>query len=172
MVRDIVLWPDPILSKPTAPVKAVDDSIRALVNDMFETMYSAEGVGLAAPQVGVGLSVLVLDTTPRQPESRPIAMINPEILKLEGEIRFNEGCLSLPGESEDVDRAALVTVRYLDVDGQSQTLEADGLLAIAIQHEHDHLLGKVFVEYVSVLKRQLIKKRMQRMKAERAEAVA
>jgi peptide deformylase len=169
MVREIVIWPDPVLKKVTTPVAVVDDSIRELVKDMFETMYAADGVGLAAPQIGVSKSVLVLDTTPRQPESKPIAMINPEILKLEGKMTYTEGCLSIPGEAEDVERAAIVTVRYLDTDGKEQTLQADGLLAIAIQHEADHLQGKLFVEYLSSLKRELIKKRMTRLKSQRAE---
>jgi peptide deformylase len=167
MVREIVIWPDPVLKQVAAPVKVVDDSVRALVKDMFDTMYEADGVGLAAPQIGVGLSVIVLDTRPRQPESNPIAMINPEIIEKVGTLVYSEGCLSIPGEAEDVERAERVTVRYLDPQGQTQTLEADGLLSIAIQHEADHLEGKLFVEYLSSLKRQLIKKRMLKLKAER-----
>lgn len=169
MVREILIWPDPVLKKKALPVARVDEKIRTLVRDMFETMYHAEGVGLAAPQVGVLQRVIVLDTRPRQPESQPIAMINPEILELEGETTYNEGCLSIPGEAEDVDRAAIVTVRYLDTDGKEQTLTADGLLAIAIQHETDHLNGTVFVDHISTLKRELIKKRMKRLKSDRAE---
>jgi peptide deformylase len=135
---------------------------------MFETMYEADGLGLAAPQVGVLQRVIVLDTTPRQPESKPLAMINPQIVALEGETTYTEGCLSIPGEAEDVDRAAKVTVKFLDVDGVEQTLECDGLLAIAVQHETDHLDGTVFVDHLSTLKRELIRKRMKRVKAERA----
>jgi peptide deformylase len=171
MVRDILIWPDPILKKKASPVARVDEPIRALVKDLFETMYAADGVGLAAPQIGVLKRVIVLDTRPRQPESQPLAMINPEIVAMEGETTYNEGCLSIPGEAEDVDRAAVVTVRYLDVDGNEQTLVADGLLAIAVQHETDHLEGTVFVDRISALKRDLIRKRMKRLKAERAEAV-
>lgn len=169
MVREILIWPDPILKKKAAPVARVDDSVRTLIQDMFETMYAAEGVGLAAPQIGVLQRVIVLDTTPRQPESKPLAMINPEIIAMEGETTYTEGCLSIPGEAEDVDRAARVTVRYLDAEGTSQTLECDGLLAIAVQHENDHLDGTVFVEHLSTLKRELIRKRMKRLRAERAE---
>lgn len=169
MVRDILIWPDPILKKKAAPVARVDDKLRALIKDMFETMYAADGVGLAAPQVGVLQRVIVLDTRPRQPESEPLAMINPELLSLEGETTWAEGCLSIPGETEDIDRASIVTVRYLDADGKAQTLRADGLLAIAIQHENDHLDGTVFVDHVSTLKRELIRKRMKKLKAERAE---
>jgi peptide deformylase len=167
MVREIVIWPDPVLKKKASPVQRVDDSIKALVNDLFETMYAADGVGLAAPQVGVLKQVIVLDTTPRQPESKPVAMINPQIIAKEGSTRYSEGCLSVPGEAEEVDRAAKVTVKFLDVSGQEQTLEADGLLAVAIQHETDHLQGTMFVDYLSPLKRELIKKRMKRLKAER-----
>jgi len=169
MVREIVIWPDPVLKKKASPVQRVDDSIKSLVNDLFETMYAADGVGLAAPQVGVLKRVIVLDTTPRQPESKPVAMINPQIIAKEGSTRYSEGCLSVPGEAEEVDRAAKVTVKFLDVSGQEQTLEADGLLAVAIQHETDHLQGTMFVDYLSPLKRELIKKRMKRLKAERAE---
>lgn len=170
MVREILIWPDPVLKKKASTVAQVDDSIRSLVNDMFETMYAADGVGLAAPQIGVLKQVIVLDTTPRQPESKPVAMINPQILTQEGSTRTSEGCLSIPGEAEEVDRAAKVTVKFLDVDGQEQTLEADGLLAVAIQHETDHLHGTMFVDYLSPLKRELIKKRMKRLKAEKSEA--
>src|SRR5258707_1267466 len=111
MVREILIWPDPILKKTASAVTRVDDSIRSLVNDMFETMYAADGVGLAAPQIGVLKQVIVLDTTPRQPESKPVAMINPQIIAKEGSTRYSEGCLSVPGEAEEVDRAAKVTVR-------------------------------------------------------------
>jgi peptide deformylase len=169
MVRQILIWPDPILKQKARPVARVDDSIRTLVKDMFETMYAAEGVGLAAPQVGVLQRVIVLDTRPRQPESQPLAMINPEIIALEGKMTYTEGCLSIPGESEDVDRAAVVTVKFLDPEGQEQTLTCDGLLAIAVQHETDHLNGTVFVDHVSTLKRELIRKRMKRVKASREE---
>jgi peptide deformylase len=172
MVREILIWPDPGLKKKATPVVKVDESIRALVNDMFETMYAADGVGLAAPQIGVLKNVIVLDTTPRQPESKPVAMINPQILELEGSTTYTEGCLSIPGEAEDVDRAAVVTVRFLDVDGKQQTVRAEGLLAIAIQHETDHLQGTMFVDHISTLKRELIKKRMKRLKVEREEQAA
>src|SRR5262249_17094122 len=140
-----------------------------VVNDVLETMYGADGVGLAAPQVGVLKNVIVLDTTPRQPESKPVAMINPEIIAKEGTTRYTEGCLSIPGEAEEVERAAKVTVRFLDVTGEKQTLQAEGLLAVAIQHETDHLLGTMFVDYLSPLKREVIRKRVKRLKPERAQ---
>jgi len=169
MVREILIWPDPILKKKASPVAEVNDSVRALVNDMFETMYAADGVGLAAPQIGVLKNVIVLDTTPRQPDSKPVAMVNPEIISLEGKMVYTEGCLSIPGEAEEVERAAKVTVKFLDPEGNPQTLVAEGLLAVAIQHETDHLNGTMFVDHLSALKRELIRKRMKRLKAERAQ---
>ena len=168
MLRDILLWPHPVLKQQAAPVAQVDDAVRALVADLFETMYAAEGVGLAANQVGVLQRVLVLDTTSRQPELRPLAMVNPVIVSREGETVYAEGCLSLPGEVEDVERAAVVTVRYQDAQGEPHTLRCEGLLAIAVQHELDHLDGIVFVDHVSVLKRELIRRRMKRVQADRA----
>lgn len=167
MVREILIWPDPQLKKKASPVAQVDDSIRALIRDMFETMYAADGVGLAAPQIGVLKNVIVLDTSPRQPESRPVAMINPQLLEKVGTTLYTEGCLSIPGEAEEIERAERVTVQFLDPDGKEQVLHCDGLLAIAVQHETDHLLGTVFVDHVSPLKRELIRKRMKRLKAER-----
>ena len=169
MVREILIWPDPTLKKKASPVAEVNDSIRALVNDMFETMYAADGVGLAAPQIGVLKNVIVLDTTPRQPDSKPVAMVNPQIISLEGKMVYTEGCLSIPGEAEEVERAAKVTVKFLDPEGRPQTLVAEGLLAVAIQHETDHLNGTMFVDHLSALKRELIRKRMKRLKAERAQ---
>lgn len=167
MVREILIWPDPVLKQKARPVARVDDAVRTLVRDMFETMYAAKGVGLAAPQVGVLQRVIVLDTRPNQPESQPLAMINPELIALEGKAVYHESCLSIPGESEDVERAAVVTVRFLDPEGQEQTLVCEGLLAIAVQHETDHLNGTVYVDHVSSLKREFIRKRMKRTKAAR-----
>lgn len=169
MVREILIWPDPVLKKLATPVTQFDESLRTLIADMFETMYAADGVGLAAPQVGLLKNVIVLDTRPRQPESKPIAMINPSIVKKEGTILYVEGCLSLPGEAEEVERAANVRVKFQDVDGVERELDTDGLLAIAVQHETDHLQGTVFVDHVSTLKRELIRKRMKKLKTERAE---
>jgi peptide deformylase len=166
MVRDILIWPDPLLKKKASKVAKVDAPVRVLVRDMFETMYSAEGVGLAAPQVGVLQRVIVLDTSPRDEGVKPLAMVNPEIIALEGTATWDEGCLSIPGESEDVERAETVTVRYLDEQGEVRELTTAGLLAIAIQHEVDHLDGIVFVDHVSSLKRELIRKRMKKLKVE------
>lgn len=169
MVREILIWPHPLLKQKGQPVAQVDDSIRALIKDMYDSMYDADGVGLAAPQLGVLKNVIVLDTTPKQPDSKPVAMVNPEIVELIGKLTYKEGCLSIPGEAEDVDRASEVVVRFLDAQGQPQTLKADGLLAIAIQHEADHLEGTVFVDHVSSLKRELIRKRMKKLQASVAE---
>ena len=168
MVRDILLWPDPFLAKQAAPVEAVDASVQALIRDLFDTMYAAPGVGLAAPQLGVLLQVVVLDTRARQPESRPLAMVNPHIVERQGTTRYREGCLSIPGEAEEVERAERVTVAYLDEFGAPQSLACEGLLAIAVQHETDHLLGTVYPDLLSPLTRALLRKRMRRRKRERA----
>ncbi|HVE13068.1 MAG TPA: peptide deformylase [Elusimicrobiota bacterium] len=172
MLREILVWPDPILKQSAKPVTKFDDSIKTLVADMFETMYAADGVGLAAPQVGVLHNIIVLDTRARQPESKPITMINPQILTKEGTVLYVESCLSLPGEAEEVERAARVRVRFHDVDGNAQEMDCDGLLAIAVQHEEDHLQGMVFVDHISSLKREMARKRMKRLKSLRAQVAA
>lgn len=169
MVHEILVWPHPVLKQKAQPVAKVDDEVRALIKDLFESMYAADGVGLAAPQIGVLKNVIVLDTTPRQPEVTPVAMVNPEIIELHGKTTYKEGCLSVPGEAEDVDRAASVTVRYLDEQGVEQTRTVNGLLAIAVQHETDHLKGVMFVDHISNLKRELIRKRMKRLQVSMAE---
>ena len=164
---EILRYPDPRLHKVAQPVVAVDERIRTLVDDMLETMYAAEGVGLAATQVDVHERVIVIDTS----ESRdaPIVLINPELVETSEEIAINEeGCLSVPEIYDKVARHARVTVRALDRSGASRDIDAEGLLAIAVQHEMDHLLGKVFVEYLSPLKRSRIKTRM--LKKTRDEA--
>ncbi len=170
MVREILIWPDPRLREKAKGVAAVDAKTRRLIDDLFETMYAANGVGLAAPQVGVLQRIVVIDTSPRQEASKPLALVNPVIFMAEGETVYSEGCLSIPGESEDVDRAERVWVRALDRDGNPFAVEgAEGLLAIALQHETDHLEGTLFVDHISALKRELIKRRMKRLKAEREE---
>jgi peptide deformylase len=168
MIRDILIWPDPLLKQKALPVDKVDDGIRRLLDDMSETMYAADGVGLAAPQIGVLKRVIVIDTSPRQEGQKLIHLVNPVIVRAEGETTYTEGCLSIPGESEDVDRFAKVWVRALDYSGKEFEIEADELLAIAVQHEHDHLEGTVFVDHLSSLKRELIRRRMKKLKAERA----
>lgn len=175
MLREIVIWPDPILKEIAKPVDRVDDTLRRLLDDMAETMYAADGVGLAAPQIAELKRCIVIDTSPRQEGQQLIHLVNPEIVRTEGRTTYTEGCLSIPGEAEDVERAAKVWVRALDYFGKPYELEAEGLLAIAIQHEHDHLEGTLFVDHLSSLKRELIKKRMKRLKAQRvaedAEAI-
>jgi peptide deformylase len=169
MVREIVIWPDPILKELSKPVERVDDSVRKLLDDMAETMYAADGVGLAAPQVAVLKRVIVIDTSPRQEGQKLIHLVNPEIVKTEGITSYTEGCLSIPGEAEDVERADKVWVRALDYHGKPYELACEGLLSIAVQHEIDHLQGTLFVDHLSSLKRELIRRRMKKLKAEQAE---
>jgi len=168
MVRDIVIWPDPILKQTAKPVDRVDDTIRRLLDDMAETMYAADGVGLAAPQVGVLQRVIVVDTSPRQEGQRLIHLVNPEIVRSEGTRVYTEGCLSIPGEAEDVERADKVWIRALGRNGKPFELECDELLATAVQHEYDHLQGTVFVDHLSSLKREIIRRRMKKLKLEHA----
>jgi len=167
MVREIIIWPDPRLREVAQKVEVVDDSVRALVSDLFETMYAANGVGLAAVQLGELRRVITIDTSPKQEGQQPLALINPVIVWREGETAYMEGCLSVPGEAEEVTRAQKVRVRALDRDGKEFEVEGTGLLAVALQHEMDHLEGVVFVDKVSALKRELIKRRMKRLKADR-----
>jgi peptide deformylase len=160
----ILHYPDPRLRKTAAPVKRVDDRIRKLVADMAETMRAAPGIGLAATQVDVHERVIVIDISEMRDELK--VFINPEIVEALGEEETEEGCLSVPGVYDRVRRAERVKVRALDVHGKPFTLEADGLLAVCIQHEIDHLEGKVFVDYLSRLKQQRIASKMK--KQERA----
>ena len=147
MIREIRLWPDPVLRRRALPVEAVDASIRRLVNDMFETMYAAPGVGLAAPQIGVLQRVLVLDTRPRQPEVQPVAMINPRIVSTEGGPSiYREGCLSIPGFVGLVDRHEKITLTGLDRYGKPLRVKATGWLARVFQHEVDHLDGQLYID--------------------------
>ena len=169
MVRDIVIWPDPILKQVAAPVDRVDDEIRRILDDMAETMYAADGVGLAAPQIAVSKRLVVIDTSPRQPEQQLIRLVNPVVVAAEGKTIYSEGCLSIPGESEEVERAAKVRVRALGYDGKEFEIEGEELLAIALQHEIDHLDGTMFVDHLSSLKREFIRKRMKKLKEQRAE---
>ena len=155
---EILHFPDSRLRSEAAPVRIVDDEIDRLVRDMFETMYAAPGIGLAATQVNVPKRLLVLDIS--EEKDRPMCFINPEILEKSGEEETEEGCLSVPGIYEKVRRAEHIKVRALDRSGEPFELEADGLLAVCIQHEIDHLDGKLFVDYLSELKRQRIRKKL------------
>lgn len=150
----ILQYPDPRLHRIAAPVPRVDEKIRKLIKDMAETMYAAPGIGLAATQVDVHLRVIVIDISESHDQLQ--VFINPEIIRAEGEEICEEGCLSVPGVYEKVTRAARVRVRALDEQGESREVEADGLLAVCIQHEMDHLVGRVFVEKLSRLKQQRI----------------
>ena len=157
---EILHYPDKRLRTVAEPVDKVDDSIRKLVDDMFETMYAAPGIGLAATQVNVHKRVLVMDLS--EDRNEPLCLINPEILSSEGVEQTEEGCLSVPDIFETVERAERITVRALDRDGREFTLEADGLLAVCIQHEMDHLQGNLFVDYLSPLKQMRVKKKIQK----------
>lgn len=153
----IVKLPDPILRQTSAPVERVDDALRRLIGDMFETMYKAPGVGLAAIQVGVPLRLLVLDVADKEQAPEPIAMLNPEILVLGDTLRLHEeGCLSIPDTHVEIERPGSLKVRFLDRDGQLQEITAEGLLATAIQHEIDHLNGKLIIDFLSKLRRDMV----------------
>jgi peptide deformylase len=155
----ILRYPDPRLHTVARPVAEVDDRLRRLIDDMIETMYAAEGVGLAATQVDVHLRLIVMDTS--ENHDQPVVLINPELIAHSEEYRLaEEGCLSVPQVYDKVERYARVTVRALDRNGQSFDLEAEGLTAVCVQHEMDHLRGKVFVEYLSPLKRDRIRTKM------------
>jgi peptide deformylase len=156
----ILEYPDPRLRTKATPVDKVDDTIRRLIDDMLETMYAAPGVGLAASQVNVHKRIIVVDVSDKR--DTPYAFINPQIDLLEGEQETQEGCLSVPGFYELVKRADHIRVRALDRNGQPFELVADGMLAVCIQHECDHLEGKLFVDYLSGLKRQRIRKKLQK----------
>jgi len=162
----ILRYPDPRLHKVARPVQVVDARVQALIDDMFETMYAAKGIGLAATQVDVHERLIVIDVS--EERNQRLVLINPELLwASEQRVRGEEGCLSVPGIYDGVERAERVRVRALDETGQAREIEADGLLAVCIQHEMDHLRGKVFVEYLSPLKRGRIKTKL--LKAERQD---
>ena len=156
----ILEFPDPRLRTKAAPVDTVDDELRTLIGDMFETMYDAPGIGLAATQVDVHKRLLVADVSPDK--SDPHVLINPEIIEKDGVTVTDEGCLSVPGYYEEVERAEHIRVRFLDRDGEPREMEAEGLLAVCIQHEMDHLEGKLFVDYLSETKRQRIRKKLEK----------
>ena len=167
----ILEFPDPRLRTRAAPVAVVDDGIRRLIDDMLETMYAAPGVGLAATQVDVHKRVLVVDVSKDQ--NHPLAFVNAEIVEREGSTEAEEGCLSVPGIFDKLTtRSERIVVRALDRDGKPFEIEADGLLAICIQHEMDHLEGKLFVDYLSDLKRTRIRKKLEKERRERAASVS
>lgn len=171
MIHDILIWPEPRLRKRSAAVGQVDRELHTLIEDMFETMYATEnGIGLAAPQIGVNRRVVVIDTSRGEDPSSALVLVNPEITRAEGELVIEESCLSVPGEAEEVTRAEAVWMTALDGEGAPYELEADGLLAIAIQHEIDHLDGVLYVDHLSTLKREVLRRRMKRVKAEQEAA--
>ncbi len=161
-------YPDPVLKQKSEPVEKVDDDIRRLLDDMLETMYAAAGVGLAAPQVGVLKRIIVIDTHDEEEgeEPCPLFLVNPEIIaRSEEQVCHEEGCLSVPEQHAEVMRYAGVKVRYLDYQGQEREIEAEGFLAIALQHEIDHLDGILYIDRISRLKRQMLLKKLQKMRA-------
>lgn len=157
-ILDILHFPDERLRRMAEPVVSVDGRVRQLIDDMFETMYDAPGIGLAAVQVNVAERVIVVDVS--DDRSQPLALVNPEITSLEGVEEMDEGCLSVPGVFEKVQRADAITVKALGRDGEPFEMRAEGLLAVCIQHEIDHLDGKLFIDYLSELKRQRIRKKL------------
>jgi peptide deformylase len=168
-IREILIAPDPRLKATCKPVERVDGEIRRLMDDMLETMYVAPGIGLAAPQVGVPVRVIVVDVAREDEPPQPLRMANPELLWVSDEDAvYNEGCLSLPEHYADVARPARCRVRYLDHENEIREIEADGLLATCIQHEMDHLDGILFVDHISALKRNIILRKL--LKARKAEA--
>jgi peptide deformylase len=171
-LRNILIHPDPRLKKATAPVTEITDAVRKLADDMLETMYDAPGIGLAAPQVAVMQQVLVMDCAKDEDEtSRPMVLINPKITWAGEECSvYEEGCLSIPDQYAEVERPAEVEVSWLGLDGLDHTERFDGLWATCVQHEIDHLHGKLFIDYLKPLKRQLITRKMQKLKRERARA--
>jgi peptide deformylase len=168
----ILIAPDPRLKVKAKPVAAVDSQIRRLMDEMLETMYAAPGIGLAAPQVGIPVRVLVVDVAREGEEAQPLRIANPEILwRSEERATYNEGCLSLPEHYADVERPARIRLRYLDYENEIREIEMAGLLATCVQHEIDHLEGTLFVDHLSPLKRNIILRKLAKQKRQKAEAV-
>jgi len=163
-ILPIITLPDPVLRKKSEPVERVDDDLRKLADNMLETMYDAPGVGLAAVQVGIPRRLIVLDTSKDEDNPTPLVLINPEIVTLGPELRLHEeGCLSIPDVQVEIERPSTLTVRYLDRDGKPQEMTAEGLLATAIQHEVDHLDGKLIIDFLSRLKRDMVIRKFKKL---------
>jgi len=162
-ILQILKYPSGILLAPTARVELIDDSIKKIVEDMFDTMYAAPGVGLAANQIGVPLRIAVIDISQEEEKRDPKVLINPEVIESDGWQYEEEGCLSVPGFSEAVERPTRMTVSALNLDGETYRIEGEGLMARALSHEIDHLNGKVFLHRLSLLKRDFIKRRIKKM---------
>ena len=163
MIYPIVKFGDPVLERAAAPVTAFDDELKKLLDDMFESMYAAHGVGLAAPQIGISRRIAVIDITFKEDPNAKLVLINPEIIHTEGKQRGNEGCLSLPEFREEVTRAARVTARAQDLSGKFFEVTGEELLARALQHETDHLNGKLYINHISALKRDLMKRKIRKL---------
>ena len=168
-IREILTYPNPRLAIPSEDVTKFDAKLKALVEDMFETMYEAPGIGLAAPQIDVHQKIFVIDIDYERDEEtselsgkNPHIFINPRIYNQAGEMLYKEGCLSVPGIYEEVKRAEMITVDYFDVDGKKHSKDFEGLMAVAIQHENDHLLGRLFIDRLSFIKSRTIKNRIKR----------
>ena len=166
-IRKILTEPDPFLRQKSKPVEKVDDSIREIMDDMLETMYQAPGIGLAAIQIGIPKRIIVLDISKDPEKKEPMYFINPEkVYTSEDQATYEEGCLSVPGQFAEIDRPDKCHIKYLDYNGDSKELKAEGLLATCIQHEIDHLEGILFIDYLSKLKRSMITKKLSKQKKE------
>ncbi len=163
MIYPIVKFGDPVLEKPADPVTVFDDELRKLVEDMFESMYAAHGVGLAAPQIGISKRLAVIDVTFKEDPDAKLVLVNPEIIKVEGKHTQQEGCLSLPEFRENVTRPKKVTIKAQDVNGNWYEKTGEELLARAFLHETDHLNGKLYISHISALKRDLIKRKVRKL---------
>lgn len=162
-LRDIRLYGDPVLRRKAHPIETIDGGVRALAEDMVETMYEADGVGLAAPQIGLSVRMLVADADHAEDRSTARVFINPEIVERDGEWKFEEGCLSIPGIRAEIVRPERIVVRYLDLDGVEHTEEMHELWARVLQHEVDHLDGKLFIDYLSPIKKSLLRKTLKEL---------
>ncbi|CAK7258937.1 peptide deformylase [Shinella yambaruensis] len=156
-IKPLIILPDPILRQVSKPIETVDSEVKALADDMLETMYDAPGIGLAAIQIGVARRMLVLDVSKEGEDKKPLVFINPEVVSAsDARSVYEEGCLSIPDYYAEVERPAAITVKHLDRDGKEQLTEADGLLATCLQHEIDHLNGVLFIDHISKLKREMV----------------
>lgn len=170
-IRPIILLPDPVLRQISTPVERVDEGVRKFADDLFETMYDAPGIGLAAIQVGEPRRMLVIDLAKEGEPKAPQVFINPEILSRADEPAiYEEGCLSIPDYYAEVERPKEVTIRYLDLDGKQQEMKADGLLAVCLQHEIDHLNGVLFIDHISRLKRDMVVRKFKKMAKDKPPA--
>ena len=163
MIYRIVKFGDPVLEKPATPITVFDGELRKLVEDMFESMYAAHGVGLAAPQIGIAKRIAVIDVTFKEDPAAPIVLINPEIIHTEGRLTSNEGCLSLPEFREKVTRPRKVTARAQNLEGKTFEVSGEDLLARALVHETDHLNGKLYINHISALKRDMMKRKIRKL---------